>query len=448
MELRKPYNPHLYSAIKSYVSKAIELIVKAACYENSISGLTEENVLSARLASAEKLTTLPEYSACTTALLADPKIKSQLWTMVGRSAFRKRSANVSALMSRLVELGLPRGTSTFNQEYFDAAYQTFEQAFYDEYLNYEVIAPLRNILITGSIRLSDEFEISYLTDDDLDSAHLTDSDLMSDSHFWGFPCAIRSTFRIRKIVGNDVEIDWPGDAADRKRFEETAARVDELVNALRLYGADTVYYSDIIFRTPQWLFSDERVFRTRMHAPVPLVHEQDETWLLEFSKFWQLLQSDRIRKRKALVQAIKRFGDALERPFDDDRLVDFIIACESLFLSDSPAKGNLSKTLSARVAHLLSNNAADRSTVFHNMKQAYKFRSTVVHASSHTIQIKDEQGDPIEMDEYLGIIQTYTHLALRLMIERAAAVDLKEPLYKWNTLASDYDKPDLNIQEQ
>jgi hypothetical protein len=336
-------------------------------------------------------------------------------------------------MSRLVHLGLPRATYTFNQEYFDAAYQTFEQAFYDEYLVYDVIAPLHNILLTGSVWLSDEFEISPLTDDDLDPARLGNNTVISDSHFWGDPCAIRSTFRIRKIIG-DVEINLSDDAAERKRFEETTARVDELVNALRLYGADTVYYSAIIFRTPEWLFSDERVFHTRMHAHVPLVYEQDEAWLHDFSKFWQLLQSDLIRKRKALVRAIRRFGYALERPFNEDRLVDFIIACESLFLSDSPAQKNLSNTLAQRVAYLLDNNAAGRTAVFHNIKQAYKLRNAVVHASLHTNRIKNEQGDPIEMEQFLGIIQKYTHQALRLMIERAASVDRNEPLFDWSTL--------------
>jgi hypothetical protein len=389
------------------------------------------------LASAEELAALPEYSACVNVLLADPKIKSQLWTMVGSAGLRTRSSDVSALMSRLVYLGLPRGTYTFNQEYFDAAYQTFEQAFYDEYLVYDVIAPLHNILITGSVRLSDEFEISPLTDDDLDRTHFANINLRSELHFWGDPCAIRSTFRIRKIVGNNVEINRSGDASDQKRFAETTARVDELVNALRLYGADTVYYSAIIFRTPEWLFSDERVFHTRMHAHVPLVYEQDEAWLRNFSKFWQLLQSDRIRKRKALVRAIRRFGYALERPFNEDRLVDFIIACESLFLSDSPAQKNLSNTLAQRVAYLLGNNAAGRTTVFHNIKQAYKLRNAVVHASSRTIRIKNEQGDPIEVEQFLRIIQDYTHQALRLMIGRAASVDRNEPLFNWSTLMLD-----------
>ena len=427
----KLYNPHLYIAIKLYISTAIDFIVKAASSENGTSELTEENFLIARLASNKELAALPEYAACLTALLADPKIKSQLWTMVGTNGLRTRSSDVSALMSRLVHLGLPRATYTFNQEYFDAAYLTFEQAFYDEYLVYDVIAPLHNILITGSVRLSDEFEISPLTDDDLDPARFANTNLTSEFHFWGEPCAIRSTFRIRKIVG-DVEITLSDDTSDRKRFEETTARVDEVVNALRLYGADTVYYSAIIFRTPEWLFSDERVFSTRMHAHVPLVYEQDEAWLLDFSKFWRLLQSDRIRKRKALVHAIRRFGYALERPFNEDRLIDFIIACESLLLSDSPAQRNLSNTLAQRVAYLLSNNAASRATVFHNIKQAYKFRNAVVHASSRAIRIKDEQGDPLEVDQFLGIIQTYIHRALRLMIERATSVNLKEPLFDWD----------------
>jgi len=433
VQIEKLYNPHLYSAIKSYIPRAIQLIVKMASGENGSSRLTEQNFLIARLASAEELAALPEYSACVTALLADPKIKSQLWTMVGSNGLRRRSADVSALMSRLIHLGLPRTTHTFNQEYFDAAYQTFEQAFYDEYLVYDVIAPLHNILITGSVRLSDEFEISPLTDDDLDPAGLANTNPISEFHVWGDPCAIRSTFRIRKIVG-DVEINLSDDAADRKRFEETTARVDEVVNALRLYGADTVYYSAIIFRTREWLFIDERVFRTRMHTHVPLVYEQDEAWLLEFSEFWQLLQSDRIRKRKGLVQAIRRFGYALERPFNEDRLVDFIIACESLFLSDSTTQRNLSNTLAQRVAYLLSNDAAGRSTVFHNIKQAYKVRNAVVHASSRKIRITDEQANLIELEQFLGTFQAYTHRALRLMIERAASVDPNKSLFDWNTL--------------
>jgi hypothetical protein len=221
VELRKLYNSHLYSAIKSYIPKAIELTVEVTSCENGSSELTEESFFIAHLASAEELAALPEYSACVTALLADPKIKRQLWTMVGSAGLRRRSSDVSALMSRLVYLGLPRGTYTFNHEYFDAAYQTFEQAFYDEYLVYDVIAPLHNILITGSVRLSDEFEISPLTDDDLDRARLARANLISDSHFWGDPCAIRSTFRIRKIVGDNVEINLSDAAADRKRFELT-----------------------------------------------------------------------------------------------------------------------------------------------------------------------------------------------------------------------------------
>lgn len=439
MELEKFYNPHLYRAIKSYIPIAIGVIVEVACGENGSSALTEESFLIARLASAKELAALPEYSACVTALLADPKIKSQLWTMVGSAGLRTRSSDASALMSRLVHLGLPRGTYTFNQEYFDAAYQTFEQAFYDEYLKYDVIAPLHNILITASVRLSEEFEISPLTDDEL--ARFPNTSLRFGVHVWGDPCAIRSTFRIRKIVGNNVEINRSDDAADQKRFEETTARVDEVVNALRLFGADTVYYIAIIFRTPEWLFSDERVFRTRMHAPVSLGYEQDETWLLDFSKFWQLLQSDQIRKRKNLVQAIRRFGYALERPFNEDRLVDFIIACESLFLSDSPAQRNHSNTLAQRVAYLLSNNAAGRTKVFQNIKHAYKFRNAVVHASPRTLPIKDEKGDPIEVKQFVGIIQEYTHRVLRLMIERAADVDLKEPLFKWNTLILNQNGP-------
>jgi hypothetical protein len=338
-------------------------------------------------------------------------------------------------MNRLVHLGLSRGTYTFQTEYFDEQYRAFEQAFYDEYLVYDVIAPLHNILITGSVQLSDEFKISPLTDDDVDPARIAKTNLIRpESSLEGSQCAIRSTFRVQKIVGDNVQMDLSEASLDRRRFEETTARVDELINAMRLHGVETVYYSAIIFRTPEWLFSDEKVFPTRMRAPVPVVYQKNELWLRDFSKFWHLLQSEGIKKRKWLAVAIRRFGYALERPFNEDRLVDLMIACESLFLNDLSAQGELSYRLALRAAYLLGNDTAARTTVYHNVKQAYNFRSAVVHGSSRTIQIKDEHGEPVKLDQFLGIIQAYMHRALRLMIERAATLTPSQILFDWDAL--------------
>lgn len=105
MESERLYNPHLYRAIKSYIPKATELIVKVASGDNGSSELTEETFLIALLASTQQLVGLPEYAACVSALLADPKIKSQLWTMVGSNGLRTRSSDLSTLMNRLVHLG-------------------------------------------------------------------------------------------------------------------------------------------------------------------------------------------------------------------------------------------------------------------------------------------------------------------------------------------------------
>lgn len=433
-------NPYLYRTVKSYVPKAIALLAESAS-SNSNSRLIEQDFLLATLGCNNSLDQLPEYSACVTALLADPKIKSQLWTMIGTNYLRRRSANVLTLMNRLAHLGVPRGTYTFDPEHFDREYQTFERAFYDDDLVYDVVAPLHNLRIPGPVRLSDEFEISPLTeDDDASAARLRTTDPTSELGYWGYQCAIRSTFRLRKIVGSDVEINEADAAAERKRLQETTFRIDEVINALRLYGAQTVYYPAITFRTSEWLFADERVFRTRMQAAVPVVYEQDEDWLRDFSRFWQLLQSDRVRNRPTLGLAIRRFGYALERAFAEDRLIDLIIACESLFLSDSRVRGrNLSDPLAQRVAQLLGDTAAIRTTISYNIKQAYQLRNAVVHGSAHTIQIIDEHDDPIGQDQFLGIIQNYTHTALRLMIERAASVDVTEPLFDKRKLSFNRD---------
>ena len=165
-----------------------------------------------------------------------------------------------------------------------------------------------------------------------------------------------------------------------------------------------------------------------------------DEWLRDFSRFWQLLQSDRVRNRPTLGLAIRRFGYALERAFAEDRLIDLIIACESLFLSDSRLRGrNLSDPLAQRVAQLLGDTAAIRTTISYNIKQAYKLRNAVVHGSSRTIQITDEHRKPIGREQLLEIIQDYTGRALRLMIERPASVDVTEPLFDKRKLSFNRD---------
>jgi hypothetical protein len=411
--------------------------VQRATVQVDILDITEEHFFFASLEADNNLSELPEYRACVDAILADNKINSQLDTLVGDNSWRERSSTLAWLMRRLPQMGLARGKYEFDEDYFECEYKSFETAFYDDYITYDVIAPLQNILVTGTVKLTEDIEIFLLTDDDLDPRRSSSSKVIQqEPGFAGGPCAVRSKFRVRKLIGEQASIDIDESQRDRARLTQTAEQIDEVVNAMRLFGAETVYYTSIIYRTSGWLFSDEKVLPTRMRAPVPLIYQNNQVWLQAFSQFWRKLRKS-VCERKFISVAIRRFGYAIERPFTEDRLVDFMIAAESLFLNDIEDKkyqGELQYRLSMRCACLLGSDVSSRSIVREYMRQAYNIRSSVVHGSVKTIQPRDENRNPIPLEQFLGTIQMYMHRAIRLMIDQAATVGPKEPLFDWETV--------------
>jgi hypothetical protein len=427
-------NDSLYHAVRNYVPLAIDLIVQRATVQVDILDITEEHFFFASLEIDDNLSELPEYRACVDAILADNKINSQLDTLVGDSSWRERSLTLSWLMRRLPQMGLARGKYAFDEDYFESEYEVFETTFYDVYITYDVIAPLQNILLTGSANLGEELEISVLTDDDLDPRRRSNSKVMQhEPGRGGSPCAVRSKFRVRKLIGEQTSIDTDEAKRDRARLIQTADQIDEVVNAMRLFGAETVYYTSIIYRTSEWLFSDEKVLPTRMRAPVPLTYQHNQETLSAFGQFWRKFRKS-ISERKFIAVATRRFGYAIERPATEDRLVDFMIAAESLLLNDIEDKkyqGELQYRLSMRCACLLGSDVSSRSTVREYMRQAYNIRSSVVHGSMKTIKPRDENRNPIPLEQFLGTIQMYINHAIRLMIDQAANVSPKESLFDW-----------------
>ncbi|MBA2524770.1 MAG: hypothetical protein H0V18_03150 [Pyrinomonadaceae bacterium] len=427
-------NDRLYRAVRIYVPLAIDLIVQRATVQVDVLDITEEHIFFASLDADDNLLELPEYRACVDAILADNKINSQLNTLVGDNSWRERSLTLPWLMRRLPQMGLARGRYAFDKDYFEREYEIFETTFYDDYITYDVIAPLQNILVTGTVKLGEDLEISLLTDDDLDPRRTSSSKVIQhEPGLEGSRCAVRSKFRVRKLIGEQPSVTIEEAEKDRERLTQTAEQIDEVINAIRLFGAETVYYTSIIYRTSEWLFSDEKVLPTRMRAPVPLIYQNNQLWLQAFGQFWRKFRKS-ISERKFIAVATRRFGYAIERPFTEDRLVDFMIAAESLFLNDIEDKkyqGELQYRLSMRCACLLGSDLSSRSAVRAYMQQAYNIRSLVVHGSMKTIKPRDENRNPIPLEQFLGTIQMYMHRALRLMIDQAASVRPKEPLFDW-----------------
>lgn len=425
--------------MKAYVPAALNFIVQRAYEQASSSELSEDDYYFIRLNAADDLARLPEYSPCFEALIGDPKIAGQLDVMAGTNGRRSRSPSAEQLMRRIPDLGIKNGFYEFNEEHFEQEYGAFEEAYYSSDILYEVIAPLQGLLIDSPVKLSDDLEIIYLRDSKLNQDRRSRREAESGDPLDNKLCAIRTICRLPKILG-EVEPNPESWKEDEAKRAEANDRIEQVVSALRLHGVESVFPISIIHRTNQWSFGHDRAFPGRFWPDLYFSMEVDRAALNSFKQFWDILQSKQIKKRKFLDVAMRRFSYAHERHRLEDRIVDLMIAAESLFLSDYDKEnqyiGEIKYRLSLRAACFLDSNRESQVRIFRQMKGAYDLRSKIAHGGdAENVKLpKHADESPTQLQEFVLMIQVYIRLALRKAIDLAVLQNTPKALVEWDEL--------------
>jgi hypothetical protein len=252
-------------------------------------------------------------------------------------------------------------------------------------------------------------------------------------------CAVRSSGRLPKIVGDDVEIDLEAAKRDDAKQAEANDSVEQVVSALRLFGIESVFPAAIIHRTNRWSFGHDRVFPGRFQPDIHFSTHADGPWLSSFKQFWDGLQSEGVQRRKFLDTAVRRYSYAHERHRLEDKIVDLLIAAEALFLSDhkdDPYKGEIRYRLSLRAAAFLAKDREARSRIFRQMRAAYDLRSAVVHGSDvKKVKLpKQPDGSPPQPEDFVWTIQELVRVALHKAIGLALRPETPATLVTWDEL--------------
>ena len=105
-----------------------------------------------------------------------------------------------------------------------------------------------------------------------------------------------------------------------------------------------------------------------------------EDEVLHFIELWHLLEEGAAR----FSFSIHRFNLAFDRGLLADRIVDLIIAAESLFLSDLGVKdrGELRFRFALRASKFIEHPSYGEQDIFRVMRRAYDARSAIVHGGS------------------------------------------------------------------
>jgi hypothetical protein len=119
--------------------------------------------------------------------------------------------------------------------------------------------------------------------------------------------------------------------------------------------------------------------------------------------------------------ALRRLISSSERQSPEDRLIDCWIAFEALFAHDSNTELRFRATL--RIARYVGRDAKDRRDIFHTLRQAYDWRSRIVHGSD------PERADPKKLGNLEDAITACEQLlrrALREWLVDPPSSDLRE----------------------
>lgn len=84
--------------------------------------------------------------------------------------------------------------------------------------------------------------------------------------------------------------------------------------------------------------------------------------------------------------ALSRFTDGYERIKSEDKIIDYMIALEALYLQEGTAE--LSYRLAHRVSVLLTKDKKERRRLFEMTRKSYDLRSKIVHGSKYDLSHK------------------------------------------------------------
>lgn len=157
----------------------------------------------------------------------------------------------------------------------------------------------------------------------------------------------------------------------------------DLVTSLRLYQRGEITVGPLIFGTihnSQWSIEGDHTWtvvsqRDFLHKELKYVLQQTDVPQVN-ELLNNLIQLRKLRKLDSVGIALRRFHSSYHGDIED-RIIDQMIAFESLYLTGLQ---ELTYKLALRVAFLLGRE--NRSGIFSDMKQAYNYRSRIVHGEN------------------------------------------------------------------
>lgn len=364
----------------------------------------------------DELSKLLEWKSVLESLSRDDIIHKHLRQEI-KSPFREPfSTDKYDLLSRIIRMSVDvNNPFHFNSDIFDSVYDEVESYFYSK-----TVVRKSFCLLLGfdsevqEIELGHGLRIRNVSKDEI-------LELWRRSNWFRGLIEFSPIFRFTPLkYVLELSIEAPKIAKD-KRMEPKFAdpKFQKVLSALRLFKKGWVDY----------LFTWERVVSSLSAAttysmkhskalltdgrPVGISYKLSKVEAEDFREYFK-----RISKKMDYSEiALKRFNETYQRIDLEDKLVDYMISFESLYLSGEE-KLEMAYKLAHRVSLLLRKEEVKRKETFLEMKKAYSLRSRIVHGRKiKSIKIPKLEKE-YTVSEFVQKIEEYLRSSIRLFLEK------------------------------
>lgn len=356
-------------------------------------------------------------------LTVDPLVGSHLDALVGHRYGRRRIEFHNVVFSLIYVMQNVTGDLEFTDDRFDEAWANFIGSLEVRRIPMKTVAVIPYLeLPSPPVQLDHQLTLDVLTDDEVTRCERLG---ILRTQFPDFPMimshdavGIRRNESQDKILGGELEpIPSEVDHFGKRNFLNPHMMVDDVMCLLRLFKpcalkcAGHVSYTDW-----KWLAggSTVHVAAGRAMGSSYEISVSDHEVL---RTLWQLL----IRESDHFDFALRRFSLAFDRESIGDRLVDLVVAAESLFLGDIDVgdRGELRFRFALRAAWFIEHPSFDGRTTFAMMRRAYDARSAIVHGGTpRDIRVPGNESSSIA--DFTLCLAEFVRLALQKALLLAA----------------------------
>ncbi len=335
----------------------------------------------------QRVTENPGFITCANLMENDKNIKALQGQLVGTDTSKIIVENEKAcILSFLQQLYVK--SPEYEQDLFDQEYASFEDLFYSDTLGLIDSARLYNFqFCADKIELGKGIIIRKVTKPDVPQEdHIermySPYVVFSQSNF-----VIERKYNRVKRVGDRTRPDLN---EIKEEFSQTANVFDLVITALRILKPSAVYRdhrisSELITFHPHRGTSTSIPFFTNIAIGEKCEIKKED--VAELKVIFTHLINEQISR---FIVAQRRLSLGIERKELEDRLIDYMIGLEALYLPDGNQE--LSFRLSLRLALLLHPEPAERKKTYYFVREMYNARSEIVHGSKRYDLNVDEIG--------------------------------------------------------